>query len=319
MRRRKSKCKKATIVCAVVATSLLLCGFTGYKYYYPRIEVNESPLVIEYNKNEDYKKIVQLNSNATENKISWDEDNIVVGEYTVQAVKRGTNINYSVKVVDTTQPTVVSKVDPLEFENGIASKEDILKSVDISDESEYTVDVVMPEGFINTKAGCYTADLSATDIYGNCTKVEIPFIVNEKKTSNTDNAIEIKDVGVYAYLNTGTGQEEVDEKGYDGTILTQLNMPGSGEPILVAGHNNREFKDLHSVEVGDDITLYYEGYEYEYEVIYSDICSTTGPDLTDKDTGEDELEYSGRDILQMYTCYKVYADNERWVVKAVRQ
>ena len=311
--------KRAVFLSCLGGIVILSCGFTGYKYYNPSIEIKESPLTIEYAEGTDYEGLVKANSNATSNQISWNSDNITVGNYEVVARLRGTEEAYKVKVADSTPPSVASNSDILEFDNGVASEDIILDSISVTDESDYTVKVVMPGDFSNTKAGKYTAEVIATDDYGNCTDTKVPFIVKEKKTSNPDNAIEIDDVDIYAYLNTGTSQEEVDEKGYDGTILTQLNMPGSGEPILVAGHNNREFEDLHNVEVGDDITLYYDGYEYNYEVIYSDICSTTGPDLTDKDTGENELEYSGRDVLQMYTCYKIYADNERWVVKAIRQ
>ena len=319
-RRKGKKGKKIAIISALSGMVLISCGFAGYHYYYSDIEIKESPLVIEYGKNVDYGGLVKVNSNAESNSISWGSS-IEVGEYEVSCTLRGSTDSYKVKIVDTTAPTisVQDSENSLIFENGSVDADAIEDKISVEDESDFSVKIVMPDNFDNTKAGIYKAGVVATDKYGNYSEKEISFTVEEKKTSNMDNAIEIDDVGIYAYLNTGLGQEEVDAQGYDGTILTQLNMPGSGEPILVAGHNNREFKDLHSVEVGDDITLYYEGYEYEYEVIYSDICSTTGSDLTDKDTGENELEYSGRDVLQMYTCYKIYADNERWVVKAIRQ
>lgn len=321
--RKKRKRRKIALTASICGIVMISCGFAGYKYYYPDINIKKSPLVIEYEKGKeisDYKKLVANNSNAETNKVNWGTD-IKVGEYVVNSELRGSKETYTVEVVDTTAPVISAQGidDGWVFENGTVNEDIIQDKIEVDDASDYSIKVVLPEYFTNTKAGDYSAGIVAADKYGNYSEVEIPFTIQEKRTTNVDNAIEIEDVGIYAYLNTGLGQEEVDVKGYDGTILTQLNMPGSGEPILVAGHNNREFKDLHNVEVGDDITLYYEGYEYKYEVIYSDICSTTGPDLTDKDTGENELEYSGRDVLQMYTCYKIYADNERWVVKAIRQ
>ena len=317
------KGNRVAITCLLSGVVLFSCGFAGYNYYYPDINIKESPLVIEYEKGKEvssYEKLVKQNSNAETNKVKWGT-NVSVGKYTVESSLRGSKGTYTVEIVDTTAPEVSARGinEGWIFSNGAVDENAIQNKISVKDESDYSIKVVLPEDFINTKSGDYSAGIVVTDEYGNYSELEVPFSIEEKKTANTDNAIEIKDVGIYAYLNTGLGQEEVDAQGYDGTILTQLNMPGSGEPILVAGHNNREFKDLHSVEVGDDITLYYEGYEYEYEVIYSDICSTTGSDLTDKDTGENELEYSGRDVLQMYTCYKIYADNERWVVKAIRQ
>ena len=84
----------------------------------------------------------------------------------------------------------------------------------------------------------------------------------------------------------------------------------------MAGHNTRSFESLHNVKIGDTIVVNWNGGIYSYRVTFSGICSTTGSDLMDKNTGENILEYSGREVLQMYTCYKIYADNERWVIKA---
>lgn len=123
----------------------------------------------------------------------------------------------------------------------------------------------------------------------------------------------IPSVGIDTDVAIGGDQSSIDAN--DVCLFPQFNTPGNGSPILLGGHNTKSFSSLNSIAVGDTISLWWEGTEYTYQVEYSSLCTTSGSDLTDTETGENVLEETGREVLQMYTCYG--EDDERWVVKAV--
>lgn len=125
----------------------------------------------------------------------------------------------------------------------------------------------------------------------------------------------ISSVGIDTDVAVGGDQASIDSN--DVSLFPQMYTPGSGMPILLGGHNTGSLSSLSEVAVGDVITLYWEGIPYNYVVEYSEMCTTSGSDLTDPDTGRDVLEYKGREVLQIYTCYGSSLGNERWVVKAV--
>lgn len=142
----------------------------------------------------------------------------------------------------------------------------------------------------------------------------IPEVVEEPAPVRTYyNSLVIPSVGIDTDLAVGGDQASIDAN--DVCLFPQLYAPGCGAPILLGGHNTRSFGSLSGVSVGDTISLYWNGIEYVYTVEYSSVCTMSGPDLTDVSTGQNVLEHSGREVLQMYTCYG--SGNTRWVVKAI--
>lgn len=93
--------------------------------------------------------------------------------------------------------------------------------------------------------------------------------------------------------------------------------PGNGQPILMAGHRNVVLGNLYKVKVGEIISYNADGTIINYKVITSEEIIRGATTLTSIATGQDLMEYdTGREILQMYTCYGKAPHG--WMIKAIR-
>ena len=72
-------------------------------------------------------------------------------------------------------------------------------------------------------------------------------------------------------------------------------IPGYGEPILIAGHNNRTFRLLENVAVGDIATITTSYGVYQYQVTDIKILQATDPNAVDL--------MQKKEQLILYTCY----------------
>lgn len=312
------------LVAGLLGLSLISGGsYCGYQYYqHPEIDLVSNTISIEYGTNMSMaNSLIQNNiktpeasvKNIFENKT---DEYAPIGEYTVPVTYRDTEVTFNVSVEDTTAPELLVDSDELSksYDNGYVTENTFLQYSRASDLNEYSISVKFPDGFDNTKPGDYTCTIEAKDSYGNTSDEDVSFSIKEP-AKDTGNTLAIDSIGVSdARIGIGDDQDAVNQ--YDILLLSQFSTPGSGEPILMAGHNTRSFADLSKVKVDDIIRINWDGTEYQYKVSFSGIVSTTGSDLTNKETGENMIEYSGREVLQMYTCYKIYADNERWMLKA---
>lgn len=140
---------------------------------------------------------------------------------------------------------------------------------------------------------------------------------NLKPVETPKNCISIPNVCSDAVVTEGSSQTAVDKN--DICLMTQIASSfGQGRPILLGGHSTRSLNGLHRSQVGDIITVSYDGNTYKYKVEYSDECYYENYDLFDKKTGELKLERrTRREVLQIYTCYGLGTQN-RWLVKAIR-
>lgn len=89
------------------------------------------------------------------------------------------------------------------------------------------------------------------------------------------------------------------------------SVPGSGEPIVIAGHRLRaRFAALHLVEVGDPVIAYWDGTEHDYRVTsIRTIKAENGIDMQRDAPGDGER-------LVLYTCLPRWMGNKRTVVTA---
>lgn len=315
--------KLGKVLLVISASALAIGGGTyGYfKYNNPNIDIEKSTVKIEYGTTmQEANRIIEENVNTEEADVETvfgNEDSIVpVGNYIVPVSYRESTENFTVEVEDTTPPELSVDVDKLNktYNNGYVTENTFMQYSSASDLSEYEISVELPENFDNTVPGGYTCTIVAEDEYGNTSDVKVGFSIAEPAES-TGNTISIESIGVSdASIGVGDDQDAVNQ--FDVLLMSQFNTPGSEEPILMAGHNTRSFQNLSKVKIGDIIKVLWNGTEYQYKVTFSGIVSTTGSDLSNKETGENMIEYSGREVLQMYTCYKIYADNERWMIKA---
>lgn len=297
-------------------------GYLGYHYYQnPTIDLGKGTLSIEYGTSMfDANKLIEDNVKTPEaqvEKIFGDTgDYAPVGNYIIPVSFRDTEVTFNVHIVDSTAPELSVDLESLQksYDNGYVTENTFMEYTTTNDLSKFDVSVKFPEGFNNTVAGDYTCTIEAKDIYGNTSDVDVNFSIKEP-AKDSGNTLNIDSIGVSsARIGVGDDQDAVNQ--YDILLMSQFSTPGSGEPILMAGHNTRSFADLSKVKVGDIITVNWNGTNYSYKVSFSGIVTTTGSDLSNKETGENMIEYSGREVLQMYTCYKIYADNERWMLKA---
>lgn len=311
---------KKLIICFLSVA--FISGGAMYGYYsfqHPNINLDKSSVSIEYGTTTDkVNKSIKNNIETKGVKVEnfFDEELIPVGNYKINISLRDTKSSFLVSVRDTTPPDLIvdSKSLNKTYDNGYVTENTFKEFSKAEDLSDCTIDVLLPEGFDNTVSGEYLCTIEAVDTYGNKSDVEVSFSIKDPLV-DTGNKISISSVGITdAMIGVGDDQDDVNQ--YDVLLMNQFGTPGSGEPILMAGHNNRSFETLHNTKVGDIVEVSWNGADYKYKVIFSGICTTTGSDLSDKETGQDILEYSGREVLQMYTCYKIYADNERWVIKA---
>lgn len=313
--------KKFIKVLLVFMSVLILGGAGFYLYRHPNIEVGDKELHFEYGTSEE-KVREDITSNVTTDGVKIEtsfkaEDNLIpVGKYEIGVSLRDTKETFSVVIEDTTPPDLVVQAEKLNktYDNGYVTENTFKEFCKADDLSGCTINVILPDNFDNTKPGGYFCTVEAVDKYNNKSDVSVGFSIKDP-LKDTGNSVTISSVGITdAMIGVGDDQDGVNQ--YDVLLMNQFGTPGSGEPILMAGHNTRSFESLHNVKIGDVIVVNWNGVTYNYKVTFSGICSTTGSDLTDKNTGENILEYSGREVLQMYTCYKIYADNERWVIKA---
>lgn len=73
------------------------------------------------------------------------------------------------------------------------------------------------------------------------------------------------------------------------------HIPGQGSTVLVAGHTNTFFRDLESVEEGDDIAVETRYGEYHYRVTGMRVAM-------EDDTSAYDLDAAEENII-LYTCY----------------
>ena len=90
------------------------------------------------------------------------------------------------------------------------------------------------------------------------------------------------------------------------------STPGSGEPVVLAGHRIRSrFASLHLVTAGDPVIVYWNGTELDYRVTaVRTILADNGIDLARDAPGNGER-------LVLYTCLPRWMGNKRTVVTAV--
>jgi len=89
------------------------------------------------------------------------------------------------------------------------------------------------------------------------------------------------------------------------------SVPGSGEPVVIAGHRVRaRFAPLHLVRVGDPVIAYWDGEEHDYRVTsIRTIRAENGLDMQRDAPGDGER-------LVLYTCLPRWMGNKRTVVTA---
>lgn len=136
----------------------------------------------------------------------------------------------------------------------------------------------------------------------------------KKFVEKVNNSINIPNVCDKSIITIGSTQADVDK--YDICLMTKAAAEfGEGKPILIGGHNTKSFKYLYRTKINDIIEVTYFGIDYEYKVVYSHECTSSGMDLTDIETGLNMLDYnSNKEVLHIYTCY----NSNNWLVKAIR-
>jgi LPXTG-site transpeptidase (sortase) family protein len=120
----------------------------------------------------------------------------------------------------------------------------------------------------------------------------------------------IDDVSIDVRLTGGTSSAKPLEKG--AWIDPQGSTPGSGQPIVVAGHRTTgHFATLHLVDRGMPVIVYWKGKEYDYVVksVHS-ISGASGINIQKDAPGSGER-------LVLYTCLPRWKGDKRSVVVAV--
>lgn len=326
----------------------LVAALTGWVYWYdyqhPEIQVSD--VVIEFG-DEDWESEVQ---DATGG-LTWEcvelESGQKLGSFTATVYDRMSSEEFTITITDTTAPEITVDTDKIEINEGDTLEEsDILSHFTYTDEGECTAELTYPAEYSTDDPGDYTLTYAVTDGSGNESSASILITVKEVvkevvteapyAASGTEygyegytegyteeytaeyagdtavygNVLSIPAVGIYAYISVGSSQYAIDSS--DVCLFDTAYTPGQGGPILMAGHNTSSLGSLPGVYVGSVITVYWGGYAYNYSVYYSHECTTDDYWLYDTETQENMLQYSGSEVLQIYTCY----GNNRWMVKA---
>lgn len=88
-------------------------------------------------------------------------------------------------------------------------------------------------------------------------------------------------------------------------------VPGSGEPVVLAGHRTRaRFAMLHRTGVGDQVVVYWDGEEFDYRVTRRwSVDATEGIELASPGGSPGER-------LVLYTCLPRWQGDKRTIVEA---
>jgi LPXTG-site transpeptidase (sortase) family protein len=114
------------------------------------------------------------------------------------------------------------------------------------------------------------------------------------------------DVRLYGGANSSKGLSK------GAWIDPHASTPGSGQPIVVAGHRTtNHFATLHMLKRGEPVIVYWKGKEYDYIIkTIKPISGSSGLNVQRDAPGSGER-------LIMYTCTPKWKGDKRHVVVAV--
>ncbi|TCT24939.1 sortase A [Melghiribacillus thermohalophilus] len=119
--------------------------------------------------------------------------------------------------------------------------------------------------------------------------------------------IEIPDIGLKLPIVEGTGEEQLK---YGVGHEPDTWLPGEGNQIFLAGHNDTAFLKVGDIQEGDRIILHLPYGSFEYEMEYSDIGH---------ETEIDRIGPMDQETLVLMTCYPFYSfsdTEERYFIYA---
>jgi sortase A len=99
--------------------------------------------------------------------------------------------------------------------------------------------------------------------------------------------------------------------------------PGEGENIVLAGHvggYGKVFRDLHSIDVGDKITLYSGGVPYDYTVSQKLIVDEEGVPPEQQAANARYIAATGHETVTLVTCWPATGKlkfTQRIIVRAI--
>lgn len=123
-----------------------------------------------------------------------------------------------------------------------------------------------------------------------------------EKTIPPDNRIIIPSIKLNALVVEG--DEKALQKGV--WLLPKTAYPGNGNAVLSA-HRTKEFYHLNKLKVGDEITVYWQGKEYQYRV---------KKNFTVKPNDIEILNKTSNSQLTLFTCEPLISMAKRIVVIA---
>lgn len=336
------QCITTVLVCIVVAFALILIVSALYQR---EEDLAEDRYTFEYGED----ALARLKSEIDADKVVVNfqtEENMgypKLGRYTGIATKGSHSETFTVLIEDTVAPEFTSSVESLVYNTGEGSVEAILSNFDASDVSG-VVELNM-QGDVDFKtAGSYDITISASDNSRNTSTVDCLVTIKEvdggaydviqsKANRQSDDYVEYTDerqvnreshltidvVGIDLDIEERDSSKEYFMKEFeeDDVCLFTLGLsePGEDGSTLIGG-GTESFVGLHSINAGNDITVYWEGKEYHYTTTVSEECEVRGNSVISLSSGENVFSMSDDNVLQLYTRYSQGSDNSIWFVRA---
>lgn len=340
-------CISFVLISVVIALALILIVSSFYR----KEDIAKEEYIFEYG--EDALAKLKADINADDIQVNFQSENNMgypkCGKYTGTAIKKGHTETFTVVIKDTVPPEFTSSVETLEYNAGEGSSESVLSNFTAYDLSE--VVELNIQGNIDYKtAGTYNITVSATDNSRNTSTVDCVVVIKGKDIdsgsdtaysnlkdladSNSEDFVQYTDerpVNKESHLSIDVvgidlDIEEEDLSGEyfsrefeeeDVCIFTSgLSEPGKGGSVLIGGSSSGSFKGLSSVNVGNDITVYWDGVEYHYKVSISEECKVDTNSLISLSTNKDIMTTTDNNVLQLYSDYGKQTENSVWFVRA---
>jgi len=241
---------------------------------------------------------------------------IILAKYADIATK-GTRVTVIARVSKSILNMRISQISKY-YDIDLSNKETISKQKEMYVEKIYKKLIVKEETetYIKANSKIQSASSASQSVYAS--EIRLP------KFGEIFARISIPACSINTTVVFGLTQSLVDNydvASQDSITSVYLNpmLPGYERPLLMGGHNYKSFGKLRYISVGDLITVSTNYGVFYYTVIEAKVAKLNkhGTTIVDLNTGEDLIFYYGGEVLQLYTCDSLDAnDTHRFFVRA---
>ena len=235
----KRRIKKKRLLLLIFIVIILISLIIGVICFLTKSKINIIKKDLEINNKYNLSDIVNIKNGSIENKtISFDK----LGQNKINITyknkfKKKIGVEISLNVVDTTKPIIEIEEDEITVEVG-SNKEDILKYVNVTDNSLENIDIEIKGDYDLNKTGTYNLTLSAKDSSNNEATKDFTLIV-EKKTKSVATNSSSYYVKVNKTLNVAMVYGLDENKEYTKLVKTFVVSTGENTPTGIFTSTDR--------------------------------------------------------------------------------